>query len=279
MTTLNRATFEVAGTSLAMLVRPGTLDEAILLEVARTYPIRELIDRFRSQRAVTIFDVGAHIGAFSVTIARLLPQAIVHAFEPAPENFDVLQQNIRQAGMERRVLATHAGISGGRRGFFAADDIGRSPDLRNTGGHSVMGAQVHDRALPDGRTSVELIDLGSLLDHETRVDVLKIDCEGSEFDILYSLTSEQLAKIDSMVGEIHSCHGFASSATNGMAWNAEALKGYLGRRFSSVRSDHRTETDTATLETFYATNLRPSLFERVKEATRRMAMRAPVRSP
>ena len=276
MTALNRVTFDIAGTSMVMLVRPGTLDEAILHEVARTYPVGELVERYRSQRSVTIFDIGAHIGAFSVTIAKLLPHATVHAFEPAPENFDVLQQNIRQAGVESRVHATRAGISGGRKGFLAADDIGRSPDQRNTGGHSVMGAQVHDRAPADGRESIELIDLGSLLDRQTHVDVMKIDCEGSEFEILYSLTPEQLAKIDSMIGEIHSCHGFAGSATNGMAWNGETLKKYLGGRFSAVQSDHRVETDTATLETFYATNLRPSIFERVRAATRRMSGREPV---
>jgi len=103
-----------------------------------------------------------------------------------------------------------------------------------------------------------MIPLGALLDQHGHVDLAKIDCEGSEFEILYSLTSEQLARIDALVGEIHSCVGFAGTATNGMEWNASGLVKYLGRRFEAITVDHRIETDTAILETFHATNLRPA---------------------
>ena len=256
-TSLKAMSVDVGGTSISLLVRDGTFDADIVHEVVRTYQIPSLVKELRRNPTVSIFDVGAHIGAFSAIIATLLPRAIVHAFEPAPDNFAVLQANIRHAGLEQRVWATHAAI-GSKPGFFALGDIGRSPDTRNTGGHSVTGAQVSDSLPSDGRASVEMIPLGALLDKHGHVDLAKIDCEGSEFEILYSLTPEQLARIDAMVGEIHSCVGFAGTATNGMEWNASGLVKYLGRRFETITVDHRIETDTAILETFHASNMRPA---------------------
>ena len=64
---------------------------------------------------------------------------------------------------------------GSKAGFFGLGDIGRSPDTRNTGGHSVTGAQVSDSLPSDGRASVEMIPLGALLDQYGHADLAKID--------------------------------------------------------------------------------------------------------
>jgi FkbM family methyltransferase len=243
----------VAGTPLSLLVRPDTVDDYVVREVVKTYRIADLVEHYKSQPSVTIIDIGGHIGSFSVIMATLLPQARVQVFEPVAANFEVLQQNIRHAGLEHAIQATNAGISG-KRAFLALDEIGMSPDRRNTGGHAVMGSQAADAPPADGRAFVELLPFGELLDRQARVDILKIDCEGAEFDILYSLTAEQLAKIDSMVGEIHNCFGFAGSKTAGHDWNAQTLKQYLGQHYSTITTDHRLETESAVLETFYARN-------------------------
>ncbi len=56
-----------------------------------------------------------------------------------------------------------------------------------------------------------------------------------------------------MLGEIHDCRGFAGSRTAGHEWNAPTLKQYLGPHFTHIATDHRLESETAVLETFYAT--------------------------
>lgn len=250
---LKEVPVSVAGTSLSLLVRADTIDDSVVREVVKTYRIADLAKRFTSQPSVTIVDIGGHIGSFSVIMATLLPQAVVHVFEPVAANFDVLQQNIRHAGLERAIHATNAGI-GGKRGFMALDDIAMSPDRRNTGGHTVMGPQVSDTPPADGRAFVELLPVGELLDRMARIDILKIDCEGAEFEILYSLTPHQLGKIDTMLGEIHNCYGFAGTRTAGHEWNAPTLKQYLGQHFTAITTDHRLESESAVLETFYATS-------------------------
>jgi FkbM family methyltransferase len=248
--------FTVGRVATSLLVRPDTMDHHVVHEVVQTYRVEELARQYSRQSRVMVVDIGAHIGTFSVLIATLLPRAVVHAFEPAPENFEVLQANIRHAGLEGRVHATHAAV-GRRTGFFATADISRSPDLQNTGGHSVTGVPVHEIPPSDGRMYAPVLSLDALFDREPLIDILKIDCEGSEFEILYSLTADQLGRIDTILGEVHSCAGFAGSSTNGLAWNGVALVSFLGQAFDSVATSHRVETETAVLETFHAIRDRP----------------------
>ena len=48
------------------------------------------------QRGSVVADIGAHIGYYTLLLARLVgPQGIVYAFEPVPENFEALSENIR----------------------------------------------------------------------------------------------------------------------------------------------------------------------------------------
>lgn len=43
----------------------------------------------------TIFDIGANIGIYSILFSRRFPDANIYAFEPVPENFEVLQWNTK----------------------------------------------------------------------------------------------------------------------------------------------------------------------------------------
>lgn len=43
----------------------------------------------------TIFDVGAHVGAVAKTYRRLYPDAEIHCFEPFPDSFAFLEENMR----------------------------------------------------------------------------------------------------------------------------------------------------------------------------------------
>ena len=164
---LTVASARIGGTAIDILVRPNTYDATIVAEVAQTYQLEDLRARYRWEPSVTVFDIGAHIGTFSVMIARLLPRAVVHAFEAAPDNFEVLCANVRHAGLEVRIVPTHAAI-GARAGFFVTNDVSRSPDEQNTGGHSVTGITVHAAPPADGSSYAPVMPLGALLErHRT----------------------------------------------------------------------------------------------------------------
>jgi FkbM family methyltransferase len=236
---------------IRLLVRPGTMDDYVVREVIRSYQVELLAERLRSIPRPTVFDVGGHIGSFAVMLASLVPNALVQVFEPVPANYEMLRRNIAHAGLRDRVHARQAAV-GGRPGFVAVDAIGFSPDMRNTGGHSVQGSPMYE-VPPGGVECIEVVTLGDAIDAVGRVDLLKIDCEGGEFESLYGLTADHISRVGGMVGEIHSCDGFVGTTTDGMPWNGAALKGFLARHYDTIESSHQVQTASALLEVFHAT--------------------------
>jgi hypothetical protein len=81
----------------------------------------------------------------------------------------------------------------------AADD--------NTGSHTVLAEHVIDfgKQSPCGAPgqiqAVPAISLDQILRQFARVKLLKLDCEGSEFPILF--TSRELHRVEEIVGEVH----------------------------------------------------------------------------
>ena len=125
---------------------------------------------------VRILDVGGHIGCFSAWTARRLANAKIWAFEMMPDNFAVLTQNV---GQLPNVTATMAAL-GDRDGRV---QIVRATD--NTGGnHAAWSAE-------QGDDTVACLDVATIFDADgwAYVDCIKLDCEGSEFEIVQRIAS------------------------------------------------------------------------------------------
>jgi FkbM family methyltransferase len=171
--------------------RPGTWDEAMWSAVVRQ---NEYDVPARLEGGDVVIDVGAHIGCFSwMCLARGAGR--VHAYEVEPHNFALLETNLAPAG--ERALARHAAVWRSDRDeelFFSPPQL----DI-DTGGGSVMdgrGAPVA-HSVPFGAVLEEALAAGD----SGRVRLLKLDCEGSEYPILY--TAPTLEPIEEIVGEYH----------------------------------------------------------------------------
>lgn len=56
-----------------------------------------------------VVDIGAHIGYYTLMLARIVgPCGKVYAFEPDPENFTLLQRNVKENGYRNVVLLQKA---------------------------------------------------------------------------------------------------------------------------------------------------------------------------
>jgi FkbM family methyltransferase len=150
-----------------------------------------------------ILDVGAHIGVFARFCHQRGGRAI-HCYEPDANNFELLRNNV---GRLPGVHLTRAAVwrSDGGAG---ADAVLSGADGDNTGAPSVLAdGRVVDfgrQTVADssaGARVVRTVPLDTVLSAHDRVDLLKLDCEGSEFPIL--LTSLQLHRVHRIVGEIH----------------------------------------------------------------------------
>ncbi len=173
------------------ILRPGTIDRRIFRTVVLENEY-ELPERFDAQDVIV--DVGAHIGWFAY--AALRRQAgQVYCYEADPDNFHVLQRNLRR--FARRVQAVHAAVW---RSDEPVDRLGlRNPcDPRNTG-----AGRVEDGATGPTVPACRFDDLVTeiVTRHGRPVRLVKLDCEGAEWPIL--LTSRQLGQVETLCGEYH----------------------------------------------------------------------------
>src|SRR4030065_2680513 len=73
-------------------VRAGTSDTELLREVLVSKGYHP--PGFEIGRDDTVVDIGAHIGSFSILASNLADKGIIHSFEPMPDNFPRLRENV-----------------------------------------------------------------------------------------------------------------------------------------------------------------------------------------
>ncbi len=181
---------------LQFIVRPGTSDRATINEIfiQNTY----LADpRFAIAAGDRVLDIGANVGAFTLWAARAAPQGKIVAVEPEAGNFAILQQNVALNRAENVELLQAA--VGAREGQAV---ISAGGVLSSTAG----GAGSSVQAVPQ-------VTLASLVARLGEVDLLKMDCEGAEFDIFFSTPLPVLQKIRRITMEYHN----ASAEKSGVA--------------------------------------------------------------
>jgi FkbM family methyltransferase len=165
------------------------LDSGCLLavHVDRDYEIRGL----DWSKARTIVDVGAHVGSFTVWAALRSPNARLLAVEPNPETFDFLLQNVFDNGLQDRVRAVNAAVG-------ATSSLASLAFMEHSQGTRLAGSE-------EGPVRVKVMKMHQLLAEAgiEEVDVLKMDCEGMEYEIFGAMDPDQLRVIKAITCEYH----------------------------------------------------------------------------
>jgi FkbM family methyltransferase len=117
-------------------------------------------------------DVGANMGYFSLLWAGVNSAGRVIAFEAAPRNIALFQDNIRQNHLSERIFLVPK--AAGERAGTIAFETGPA-DQTGWGGISAGGGK--------GAIEVPLVRLDQEL-ADTRIDVLKVDVEGADTWVL-----------------------------------------------------------------------------------------------
>lgn len=160
----------------------------------------------------TVVDVGANIGSFSVLAASIVgPEGRVIALEPVGETSRRLEENIalnrlgnvrcRRAAVDAECGVLHI-RTGGKSAYATAH---------------ASGAPEEDEAVE----AVECLTLARVFEEYRidRIDLLKLDCEGSEYGIIETLTPDLAARIGQIAMEVHPIEGRSYRAFG------EALRG------------------------------------------------------
>lgn len=143
------------------------------------------------QKGWRIIDIGAGLGDFTIYAASV-PESRVYAFEPFPESYALLQENLRLNQIQNAtVYAQAVGAENGQLSLMTGTGV----------------AVRHSTSLSDaaGDIVVESIRLDDALDRisEDQIDFLKMDCEGGEYDILFHASEDALGRIRHICMEYH----------------------------------------------------------------------------
>lgn len=169
---------------------------------------------FEIKKGDIVMDIGAHIGTFSIFASQYAKA--VYSFEPVPENFHLLQENI-QANQKSNIISVNKAVSlaSGKRDLFI--------DKENRGGHSFYS----DSDKKSANIVAQTVSLTDFFAEQkiAKIDFLKIDCEGGEYDILFGCPKSALNIIDKISMEYHPID---------QARNARTLKAFLESNGFSV---------------------------------------------
>ena len=147
-----------------------------------------------------ILDIGSNIGASILFFHEQFPSAKIYGFEPHPETFRILQTNVGSIPSVQvfnyALGATDATISVEFDGMDFSGFVAK-PGAANPGGAAITT----DCEMKHAGEVMKILGL-------TKVDLIKIDCEGAEYDVLTALPGEMLRHCKWIVGEIHDVSGF-----------------------------------------------------------------------
>lgn len=142
-----------------------------------------------------VIDIGAGIGDYTLYATIKQSNVRVFAFEPYPESFTLMQENLRRNGISN-VQAFDQAI-----GSDSGDLI-----LDLTGGEPLQFQSQLEKASNIKKSlsvnSLSLIDALTKLDLDS-CDLLKLDCEGAEYSILFNTPPSALTRIQRIVMEYH----------------------------------------------------------------------------
>ena len=176
-------------TDLRIKIRVRSTD---LMTLTNVWMINEYdIEDFEINVNDTVIDIGAHIGLFSLLVSQRCKTGKILSFEPVRENFDLLVSNLKLNHIEN-VLPFNMAISKNldKLNLFLNDD---------QSAHSIFPKSSES-------ISVESTSLQKIFEENkiSSCKLLKLDCEGAEYEIIDSLPSEYLNKIQNIVMEYHS---------------------------------------------------------------------------
>jgi FkbM family methyltransferase len=155
-----------------------------------------IVHGFEPKPDWTVIDIGAALGDFSVQCKRDFGVRRVIAVEPAPSANERLKENLHRNGADGVEIVDKALAEKPGELWL---DVSGPPLSMGTTATQAHGQQVR----------VEAITMTMLFDELgiERCDLMKLDCEGAEFELLKNPDDEALARTDRIVMEFHETAG------------------------------------------------------------------------
>lgn len=155
------------------------------------------------EKKFNILDIGANVGYFSLLFSKKYPKANIYSFEPFPNTFKRLSDNI-SLNISSNIKPFPFAVSNfnGTSDFYAFEWAGCNTMI--------------DRKFDEGhydKTTVNVVAFDDIFAKTGVNEFLfgKIDCEGSEYQIFLNSKDESIRKIRNYIIEVHEDKKFTKS--------------------------------------------------------------------
>jgi FkbM family methyltransferase len=178
---------------LKFQIRRNRMDASILAEV---FLDKDYANGMSLSAEPIVIDIGGYIGDFAIYAATHLRAKKVVTIEPSPANWELLQHNIALNRLEDRVFPVQGAVTDG-------SSIKLDLGARNQARVSAHYGASH-------LTEVPGISLAAIFSRYqlSQIDLLKLDCEGGEYQILSTVPDFVLERSRNVVFEFHEIEGF-----------------------------------------------------------------------
>jgi FkbM family methyltransferase len=145
------------------------------------------------EKGDVVLDIGAHKGMLASYLALRFPGLRIYSYEPVPENFKVLKENLKRNKVEGVKPYQLAVTADGR----------KFPMFPGTHTAEASGF-FYEGVAPDRVFEVKSTTVKAILGKHRikKVKLLKLDCEGAEHEILAN-SKAWIKKVEYLRGEIH----------------------------------------------------------------------------
>lgn len=167
--------------------RPDSVDKNVIQHSFDNDIFYSRVKEFQPTSFMNIVDIGAHIGTFSILSASKFKDAKIFAFEPFPETYELLKRNINENNIhqikpfENAIASTNDTLK-----LYLSDENWE---------HSIANVDSKEFIEVKGKKIDTLIKEVEI----DKIDLVKFNCEGAEFEILNSISHNSYKIIRLMV--------------------------------------------------------------------------------
>ena len=134
----------------------------------------------------TVVDIGANIGDTAILFALKKAKQVI-AYEPYPYSYNKAKKNIELNGFDKTIKLFRTGVSSTEKNVHVKDGY-------SDGSQTLEGGNIG---------SVTKITTLNKIINKYKPNVLKSDCEGSEYEIILSTPLDKLAQFEQMMIDYH----------------------------------------------------------------------------
>lgn len=131
-----------------------------------------------------VVDIGANIGFFTLIMSNgVKKEGKVFSFEPELENYKLLSKNVKENNLQNIILENKAvGNKNGSAEMYLAS---KENNIYSQSMHRIFSSKiVSQNSTPITIKIIKLDDFFEKLDLIKKINLIKIDVEGAEFDVL-----------------------------------------------------------------------------------------------